>query len=202
MPGMIDRSALARALAVAVAAHGEQTRKGTAVPYVSHLLQVSGLVLHWGGDFEQASAAILHDVVEDTPLTLAEVEASFGAGVAAIVADCTDTGPGEAPGSKRPWLVRKREYLARLRGVGPRSALVVACDKLHNGSTLIEDLEREGPATLARFKAGAPQQLWYLRGVAEALRERVPPGLAEELARHAGRFAVLTGAPEWRDEDG
>lgn len=196
------RTALARALELALAAHGEQTRKGTAIPYVSHLLQVSGLVLEWGGDLEQATAALLHDVVEDTATSIAEVEAAFGSGVAAIVADCTDTGPGETLGNKRPWLVRKREYLARLRAVASRSALVIACDKLHNAAGLIADLERDGVATLARFNAPAPKQLWYMRGVAAALAGRVPDGLARLLAHHAERFAALTGATPWPDEQG
>ena len=196
------RAALARALEFALAAHGGQTRKGTAIPYVSHLLQVSGLVLEWGGDLEQATAALLHDVVEDTATSIAEVEAAFGSGVAAIVADCTDTGPGETLGNKRPWLVRKREYLARLRAVASRSALVIACDKLHNAAGLIADLERDGVATLARFNAPAPKQLWYMRGVAAALAGRVPDGLARLLAHHAERFAALTGATPWPDDQG
>lgn len=197
-----DRHTLARALEFAAVAHGDQTRKGTTIPYVSHLLQVSGLVLQWGGDLEQATAALLHDVVEDTDVTLADVEAAFGAGVSGIVADCTDTGADEAPGRKRPWLDRKRAYVERLRTVAPRSALVIACDKLHNTSTLLVDLERDGLATLARFNAPAPKQLWYFRAVAAALRGRVPDGLCAELVAHGERFAALTGAVEWREDQG
>jgi (p)ppGpp synthase/HD superfamily hydrolase len=196
------RAALVRALEFALSAHGGQTRKGAAIPYVSHLLQVSGLVLEWGGDLAQAAAALLHDVVEDTPATLAEIEREFGADVAAIVADCTDTGPGETPGNKRPWAERKRGYLARLQTLSSRSALVIACDKLHNTSTLLADLERDGVATLARFNAPAPQQLWYMRGVAAALRGRVPDALAHALQEHAERFARLTGATAWPGEQG
>ncbi|HEY8380283.1 MAG TPA: HD domain-containing protein [Nannocystis sp.] len=188
---------VARALEFAVVAHGDQTRKGTAIPYVSHLLQVSGLVLEWGGDVEQAAAALLHDVVEDTARTLAEVEAAFGPGVAAIVADCTDTEPDEVPTRKRPWLDRKRGYLEKLRSVGQRSALVIACDNLHNISTLLADLGREGVATLSRFNAPAPKQLWYFRAITDALEGRVPAGLHAVLAAHAGCFAALTGAVEW-----
>ena len=195
-----DRLVLARALEFAVVAHGDQTRKGTTIPYVSHLLQVSGLVLQWGGDLEQATAALLHDVVEDTAVAIAEVAATFGDGVAAIVGDCTDTGPDETPDSKRAWLPRKRAYLERVRTVAPRSALVIACDKLHNTSTLLVDLGREGVTTLARFNAPAPKQLWYFRGLAEALRGRVPDGLHAALAGHAERFAALTGVDAWRED--
>ncbi|MBZ5716049.1 HD domain-containing protein [Nannocystis pusilla] len=194
-----DRLMLARALEFALVAHGEQTRKGTTVPYVSHLLQVSGLVLEWGGDLEQAAAALLHDVVEDTAVTIQEVVDAFGGGVGVIVAECTDTGADEAPGRKRPWLERKRAYVERLQAIGPRSALVIACDKLHNTSTLLVDLELHGLATLARFNAPAPKQLWYFRAVAAALRGRVPAGLHRELAAHAEKFAALTGAVEWRE---
>ncbi|MCY1063001.1 HD domain-containing protein [Nannocystis sp. SCPEA4] len=194
-----DRLMLARALEFALVAHGEQTRKGTTVPYVSHLLQVSGLVLEWGGDLEQAAAALLHDVVEDTAVTLQEVVDAFGGEVGVIVAECTDTGADEAPGRKRPWLERKRAYVERLQTIGPRSALVIACDKLHNTSTLLVDLELHGLATLARFNAPAPKQLWYFRAVAAALHGRVPAGLHRELAAHAEKFAALTGAVEWRE---
>ncbi|WAS98375.1 HD domain-containing protein [Nannocystis punicea] len=195
-----DRHTLARALEFAAVAHGDQTRKGTTIPYVSHLLQVSGLVLQWGGDLEQAAAALLHDVIEDTPVRLAEVFEQFGPEVGAIVADCTDTGADETPGAKRPWVVRKRAYVARLQTIGPRSALVIACDKLHNTSTLLVDLELQGLGTLARFNAPAPKQLWYFRSVAVALRGRVPDGLQAELSAHAERFAALTGAVEWRED--
>jgi (p)ppGpp synthase/HD superfamily hydrolase len=183
---------LALALAFAVAAHGSQTRKGTQVPYVSHLLQVSGLVLEHGGDGEQAVAALLHDVVEDTAATIEEVAASFGAGVAAIVADCTDTGPGEAPGAKRAWIDRKREYVAHLRGVSARSALIVGCDKLHNMRSLVADLEALGPGVLTRFNAPPEQQRWLHGELLAALRDKVPPRVYAELAGLCERYAALT----------
>ncbi len=184
---------LAQALAFAATAHGAQTRKGTRIPYVSHLLQVSGLVLEHGGDLEQASAALLHDVVEDTPATIEEVRALFGPGVADIVADCTDTRADEAPERKRPWLARKQDYVAHLREVGPRSALVVGCDKLHNMRTLIAELEREGPAVLGKFNAPPEQQRWLHGELLAALRGKLPAGLYAEIEALMRRYAALTG---------
>ena len=185
---------LAEALAFALAAHGGQTRKGSQVPYVSHLLQVSGLVLEYGGDLEQAVAALLHDVVEDTPATLAEVAAGFGPGVAGIVADCTDTQADETPEHKRPWLARKQAYVTRLRAVPGRSALVIGCDKLHNLRTLVADLTVQGPAVLARFNAPPAQQRWLFAELQAALAGKIPPHLHAELEALAGRYAELTGA--------
>lgn len=209
MAGMADPRPplLAHALEFATLAHGAQTRKGSTIPYVSHLLQVSGLVLEWGGDLEQAAAALLHDVVEDTPRSLAEIEAAFGPDIAGMVADCSDSGlepsppgAGPEPRPKRPWVERKRAYLAKLQTIAPRSALIIGCDKLHNTSTLLASLEREGVAVLARFNAPAPKQLWYFRSVAAALSGLVPSGLHAELAAHAERFAALTGVEAWRDD--
>ena len=183
---------LSRALAFALAAHGGQTRKGSSVPYVSHLLQVSGLVLEHAGDAEQACAALLHDVVEDTPVTLAQVEEAFGAGVAGIVADCTDTQEDELPGAKRPWLERKRRYVAQLAAVPLRSALVVGCDKLHNMRSLVGDLEAHGPAVLSRFNAPPESQRWLHGALLGALNERVPGRLHAELRDLSERYAALT----------
>ena len=45
--------------------HRGQVRKGTAIPYISHLYAVAALVLEWGGDEDAAIAALLHDAVED-----------------------------------------------------------------------------------------------------------------------------------------
>ena len=72
--------------------HEGQTRKRTAVPYLSHLMAVAGLVLEAGGDEEMAIAALLHDVVEDCGgmPTLREVRRLFGGRVAKIVDGCTD----------------------------------------------------------------------------------------------------------------
>lgn len=48
--------------------HREQTRKGTAIPYISHLMTVSAIVLEHGGNEDQAIGALLHDAAEDPPL--------------------------------------------------------------------------------------------------------------------------------------
>src|SRR5262245_36252744 len=55
----------AAALNYAADAHQTQLRKGTPIPYLSHLLGVASLVLEHGGDEDQAIAGLLHDVLED-----------------------------------------------------------------------------------------------------------------------------------------
>ena len=149
-----DRRRLVEALALALSAHGDQTRKGTEIPYASHLLSVAGLVLEAGGDAVQATAALLHDTLEDGEgVDEDRLRHEFGAEVAEIVVACTDVLPGDTRERKSAWGDRKRRYLAQLASAAPRARLVAACDKLHNLRTLISDLRNHGPDTLARFTA-------------------------------------------------
>lgn len=177
-----DREHLADALRFALHAHAEQTRKGSDISYASHLLQVSGLVLEHGGDAAQAMAGVLHDALEDCAhVDLAALRGRFGEEVARMVESCTDLMPGDRPGAKAGWELRKRAYLERLRAADARTRLVAVCDKVHNLRSLIADLRAEGPATLARFNASPAQTRWYFESVREALCDGLPARLVDEL---------------------
>ena len=182
-----DRARLVRAMDLAWDWHGSQTRKGRPTSYVSHLVQVQGLVLDAGGSADEAIAALLHDGLEDaeTPEERADREAilasDFGPAVLRIGLDCTDTTPDEAGASKGAWRPRKERYLEQLRRAGPASRLVAACDKRQNLGDLVSDLRLEGGATLERFNAGAAEQLWYFRSLDAVCRPDLPPKLAREL---------------------
>jgi (p)ppGpp synthase/HD superfamily hydrolase len=91
--------------------HRFQTRKSTEVPYLSHLMSVSSLVLEDGGDEDEAIAALLHDALEDCAdrITAKEIEARFGPRVREIVQACTDT-PPEFKGGEKPRYL-KDEYI-------------------------------------------------------------------------------------------
>ena len=91
-----ERDRFADAFAFVLAHHAGQTRKGGDVPYVSHLVQVAGLVLEHGGDAVAATAALLHDVVEDCDdVSSEDVHGRFGSEVATIVDHCTDLLEGD-----------------------------------------------------------------------------------------------------------
>ena len=142
---------LADAATLAFRIHAGQLRKGTATPYVSHLLAVAALVLEHGGDEDQACAALLHDAVEDGGAEWeAAIRDGFGPRVAAIVRACTDADTRPKP----PWRARKEAYLAHLAGEGPDALLVSAADKLHNARAIMSDLRTHGPGMFCRFNAG------------------------------------------------
>jgi (p)ppGpp synthase/HD superfamily hydrolase len=173
-----------KALKWAAELHVDQGRKGTTIPYVSHVLAVSGLVLEHGGDEDQAIAGLLHDAIEDCDVSKDEIEARFGSVVARIVVACSDTDVSPKP----PWLERKEAYLAHLPSVDADVLLVSLADKLHNVRTLAEDLDRDGEPTLTRFRGGSEGTRWYYRRLLEVYQARkaeLPPDeiVGNDLAR-------------------
>jgi (p)ppGpp synthase/HD superfamily hydrolase len=160
------------ALAFALELHGEQVRKTTSIPYISHLLSVSALVLEDGGTEDEAIAALLHDGPEDQggQATLDEIRRRFGPEVAAMVDGLSDT--IETP--KPPWPERKAAYLERLRGE-PESVLRISlADKLHNLRAVATDLDFLGDELWSRFNAGRDAQAWYFRELLVIFEERIP----------------------------
>jgi (p)ppGpp synthase/HD superfamily hydrolase len=165
-------------------------RKGTSVPYMTHLLGVASLVMGESGhvDFpvteDMVIGALLHDAVEDEGglPRLRDIEANFGKEVAKIVEGCTDSFE-EDPGKKQEWKLRKTLYIDRLRNE-PKSALLVsAADKLYNARAILEDYREVGPAVWDRFKRGRREQLWYFVELSKVFDEGGPNRLSEELKR-------------------
>jgi (p)ppGpp synthase/HD superfamily hydrolase len=163
-------SAYQDALALAIQLHGNQARKGTGVPYLSHLLAVSATVLEYGGSEEEAIAALLHDSVEDAggDATRKRIAEQFGEKVARIVDACSDDSP-PAGHKKRPWRIRKNHHIEQLKKASPEALRITAADKLHNARSLMADYRQIGDAVWERFNAEPEDILWYYRAVTEAL---------------------------------
>jgi (p)ppGpp synthase/HD superfamily hydrolase len=168
---------LASAMAYAVLIHGTQKRKGTNIPYVSHLMSVSALVMEFGGDEDQAIAGMLHDALEDCGGEHEKIiRMNYGDRVARIVRGCTDGIP-DASGTKAPWRERKEQYLQHLSEAAPDMLLVSACDKLHNARAILADL-RTGHDVFSRFSGGKDGTIWYYGELATLFRERLGPDAA------------------------
>ena len=195
------RTRLLRAHALTFEWHAGQTRKGNDIPYVSHLVQVAGAVLEFGGDFDQAIAGLLHDALEDAPSVEERarrermIAEEFGKDVRRIVLDCTDTLAADSIDDKSPWKERKDRYIAQLERAGARSLLVAACDKRHNLHALVRDTRSDGRATLERFSAGASDQLWYFERILSTLGGRIPASLHAELEALLAELRHLIDSP-------
>ena len=168
------------AFAYAHALHAHQDRKGTGIPYISHLMAVASLVAENGGTEDQVIAALLHDGPEDQGgcETLAEIETRFGPDVAGIVESCSDTFEEVKPA----WRTRKEHYLAHLEDADPKALLVSAADKLHNSRSILADLRKDGVETFERFRGKRDGTLWYYRSLVSILSRRLPGSLVDELA--------------------
>lgn len=184
----LDTGRFAYALDYATRAHGRQRRKGSSIPYVSHLLAVAALVLEDGGDEDEAIAALLHDVVEDQggEGRLADVEREFGPRVAAIVESCSDTLVTPKP----PWRERKTAYIAHLEEAEPSAVRVSLADKVHNVRTIVFDYRRLGEALWERFDPGA-DPVWYYRSLTEVFNRRSSSPLVAELEREVSELEAL-----------
>jgi GTP pyrophosphokinase len=169
------------ALVYAADAHRNQLRKGTAIPYVSHLLAVAAIVLEHGGDENDAIAALLHDTIEDAggDSTRQDIRRQFGAEVVAIVDGCTDAETIPKP----PWEERKRAYIAHLAEAGPSVLLVSSADKLHNARSILADYREIGEELWPRFNGGRVGTLWYYRELANRFSHLRPSRLSAELDR-------------------
>jgi (p)ppGpp synthase/HD superfamily hydrolase len=175
--------------------HRRQVRKGTDVPYVSHLLHVSALVWESGGTEDQAIAALLHDAVEDQggAKVLRKIRENYGKRVSRMVWACTDS----STKTKRPWVERKTRHLAALADAGDDALLIVAADKVVNVEAIVGDLQQHGRIVWERFNAPPESLVWYHQAVFELISSRLGSdmGLVRRLDRGVGLLAVWAAVP-------
>ena len=169
------------ALVYATQLHRHQIRKGSGVPYISHLLSVSALVLEDGGDEDEAIAALLHDAIEDQggDKTRQEIKAKFGDRVVNIVNGCTDAETIPKP----PWKERKQQYIEKMRHADPEVRRISMADKLHNLRSILADYYRGDKNIWDKFKGGREGSLWYYRSLIEVNRQQGTSYLVEECDR-------------------
>ncbi len=182
---------MARALSMALELHRGQTRKGTNIPYIAHLISVSAIILENGGSENQAIAGLLHDGPEDCggQPVLDRIREEFGPEVAGMVLDCTDT--LETP--KPPWRQRKEAYIAALGEGSPAGGLVSLADKVHNITSILGDYRHLGEELWQRFRGGREGTLWYYRALAVEYSKLDRQPLADEFQRLVSELEGLIG---------
>jgi (p)ppGpp synthase/HD superfamily hydrolase len=154
------------AIEVAVKAHQNQVRKGTDIPYITHPMAVGIILAKTGCSDEIIVAGILHDTVEDTPITLDYIRDTFGKKVSMLVEGASE------PDKSLPWEERKRHMVNYLK-TAPLSVRLVACaDKLHNIRTIVAEHEKIGDQVWERFRKGRSDQEVYYRGLVDSLCNR------------------------------
>lgn len=159
------------ALRVAARCHSGQTRKGCDVPYLTHPAAVALILLKAGFDDDAVlAAAILHDVVEDSDYSLADLQRDFPPAVAEYVAALTENKRDDR-GNKRDWESRKREHISGIGGAPLAARAILLADKLHNLGTMHEDLQR-GADVWQRFNAPRERIRWYYSAIINAAAQQ------------------------------
>lgn len=179
----------AEAVDYALELHRTQMRKGTSIPFITHLFTVCSLVFEDGGSEDEAIAALLHDGPEDQggEVVLDQIRIRFGGIVAKLVAALSDAMPaaGEA---KEPWRARKERYLEHLADAPDAALRISLADKLHNARSILVDIGTDGEAVWSRFNAGRGEQAWYYRELVATFERRLPA------SRNLPELRVVIGA--------
>ncbi len=150
-----------QAIEFAAKAHSGHFRKGTRIPYIIHPLGVAKILIDHGCSEEVVVAGILHDTVEDTPITPEDIRRSFGERVAQLVRDVSE------PNKSDTWENRKRHTIEHLK-TAPRDVLLVSlADKLDNIRAIRDDYAKLGDSLWPRFNRPKESQKWYYRSLAE-----------------------------------
>ena len=162
--------------------HRDQVRKGTSIPYLSHLMAVAGIVLeahayHEMDNLEDvAIGALLHDSIEDQgdDITLDDIKKDYGETVHRIVLECSDAIITEKGQDKPPWKERKTAYIEKIPEKSRETLLVSCADKLHNARCIMFDHDRIGEQIWDRFSGSKDEIAWYYRSLADAFEHAWP----------------------------
>ncbi len=191
-----ERSRLVReALAKATADHAGQVRNGSGgMPYIEHPIAVADLLDQHGFDDEVLAAALLHDVVEDSETTVAELRELFGEPVAGLVEALSDD---EGIADYRE---RKREHRGRVAAADGDALAIYGADKLTNVRTLRRALAEQGEEQVAgEFKVPLDLKLEVWEADAELVRELTPElAFLDELEAELSRLAADRAAATLR----
>lgn len=162
---------LNKAIIFAVKAHSGMVRKSTNHPYILHPLEVSAIVGTMTDDKEIIAAAVLHDVVEDTPIRIEEIKEEFGEHVANMVAGESENKRANQP-AEDTWKIRKQETLDHLKTASREIKIIALADKLSNLRSIDRDYMAIGEKLWDRFDQHDPaQHAWYYRGIADTTKE-------------------------------
>ncbi|WP_085993497.1 HD domain-containing protein [Oceanobacillus senegalensis] len=149
-----------KAKVFATEAHKGQMRKNSNTPYITHPTRVATQLQKAGFRTEVICAGYLHDVVEDTPYNIEDIEKHFGSTVAKLVATHTED-------KTKSWQVRKQHTIDTLKNANKEVRYIIIADKLDNLLGLEKDLKEQGDSIWENFNAGYEKQKWYNKSIAE-----------------------------------
>lgn len=167
----MDTNLLDRAIVFAVRAHHNSERRGKGFPYIVHPLEAVEIVATITPDQELLAAAALHDTVEDTDVTVDQLQQEFGDRIANLVHAESDQQMEGIP-EEESWHARKQAAIDRLAAATHDAKIVAMGDKLSNMRAIYRDYITQGDELWKIFhvKDKASHE-WHYRGLAKSLSE-------------------------------
>lgn len=151
---------LDKALTFATKAHEGQFRKTKDIPMITHPIRVAEILKEAGFSEEVIAAGYLHDTVEDTDITLEDIENEFSSDVARIVA-------GNTEDKNKSWEERKQQTIDWIKDAPLEIRALIIADKWDNLQSMVEDYSDFGETLWDSFKRGKEKQKWYFSNVAQ-----------------------------------
>lgn len=168
---------------IAAAVHATQERK-TGGPYIMHPRAVARILADAGCDDVVIAAALVHDVLEDTPMTEAYLCRTLGTEVAGVVATLSEN-------KSLPWEDRKRAYAQAVRAGSRTVQLISLADKIDNAHSLIAAHAREGNVVWGHFNRGREQKLLFEDMMLAVFRDTLVSPLVDEYAQLVAQLHTL-----------
>ena len=159
-----DNELLTKAIAYANKMHADTCRKGTNMPYIVHPLEVMHNLYLMKASKALMAAGVLHDVVEDTDATIADIEKKFGKEIAELVNSHTEQN------KELPWEERKVIAMEEERNLPKEKQMLALADKLSNIRAMHRDLQIHGEKLWERFNRGKDKQSWYYHSSVNVLK--------------------------------
>ena len=166
-------SLLELATRIAVKAHEHQTRKESNIPYIVHPFMVALKLQKYGFSDEVLSAALVHDVLEDTNVTADEIEKSLGFEIRFMVETVTQD-------SGISWKDKKIKYIEKVRVAPVNVRAIATADKIHNLESLIVGIKEHGESIWQNFNSSKVDKIWFEESMLKMLRDTWEHPLVDE----------------------
>lgn len=151
-----ERQLLHRAIQFATAAHQGQKRKGSGLDYICHPMEVLQILTQCNASLPVLIAGVLHDTIEDTPVTAQQIHDAFGPQVTALVLHHSED-------KGQSWKARKTAAIHQAQAGTLDCKLLIAADKVSNLRSTADDYQKMGDALWQLFRAGRDEISWYYR---------------------------------------
>jgi (p)ppGpp synthase/HD superfamily hydrolase len=157
-----------KAIEFAAKAHSGQYRKGTRIPYITHLLNVAKTLIQLECPESVIVAGILHDALEDTRVNQDDIRDAFGREITDLVVSVS-----EPNRSDLIWENRKAHTIKNLKTASQEQLILSLADKLDNIRSIHEDHKRIGDKLWKRFNRPKEKQKWYYENLTSIFLEKL-----------------------------